>query len=67
MVKEMREFGKKVAEKRQAVLLDKKQFAVKCGMSYKHYFNIESGETRPSMQAYISICRALGLAIPLVG
>ncbi len=67
MVKEMRDFGKKVGEKRQAAQLDRKAFASKCGISYKHYFNIESGETRPSMQAYISICRALGLDIPLVG
>lgn len=65
--KELKDFGKNLAVKRMAAGVDRQGFAAKCGLSYKHYFNIENGTTRPSMLAYISICRVLGVQVPLVG
>lgn len=66
--KDMKEFGRKLGELRVASGFgDKRAFAAKCGLSYKHYFNIENGVTRPGMLAYIGIIRALGLKnVPLV-
>ncbi len=47
--------------------VDRQAFAEKCGISYKHYFNIENGVERPSLLAYISICRVLGIELPMIG
>lgn len=65
--KKLKDFGRKLAAKRMAAGADRQTFAKKCGISYKHYFNLESGEALPSLSTYISICRALELPIPLVG
>lgn len=64
--KQLKAFGRNLAEKRMALELDKRQFASKCGISYKHYFNLESGAIGPSLPAYIAICRVLGIQVPLV-
>ncbi len=63
---EMCDFGQKVGVLRQELGLDKRAFAEKCGISYKHYFNIERGIALPSLPAYISICRGLKLRVPLI-
>ncbi len=65
--KDLKIFGRRLAEKRMAAGISKQDFAKKSGLSYKHYFNIESGVAYPSMPAYIGICRVLGIEIPLVG
>ncbi len=65
--KELKDFGRKLAEKRREIGADRQTFAKSCGLSYKHYFNIENGDTRPSLLAYIAICRVLKIGIPLVG
>lgn len=60
-------FGNRVAALRKKTGMDKKQFADKSGISYKHYFNIENNVTRPSLNAYIAICRAGGVnELPLL-
>lgn len=66
-VKELRDFGRKLAEKRMEAQITRQAFAKKCGISYKHYFNIENGVQLPSLPTYISICRALEIKIPMVG
>jgi DNA-binding XRE family transcriptional regulator len=66
-LKSLRDFGRKLAEKRMEAGVERQKFAEKCGISYKHYFNIENGVERPSLLTYISICRALGINLPMVG
>jgi len=65
--RELKSFGRKLTEKRRAAGETRQSFAAKCGLSYKHYFNLESGSARPSLPAYISICKALGVTMPLIG
>lgn len=67
LAKELKSFGRRLAEKRREKGKTKPEFAKECGLSYKHYFNIECGDARPSLLTYIAICRALGVSIPLVG
>ncbi len=63
--------GKMGAEVRRLRLekkLTHQELAAKSGISYKHMFNIESGEALPSMTVYIALCRALGVErVPLMG
>ncbi len=66
-VKELKNFGRNLAEKRMSAQITRQAFAKKCGISYKHYFNIENGVQLPSLPTYISICRALEIKIPMVG
>lgn len=65
--KELKDFGRRLAERRMESGVDRQAFAEKCGISYKHYFNIENGVERPSLLAYISICRVLGIELPMIG
>ncbi len=64
--KDLKNFGRKLAEKRMAARVTKQVLAERCGLSYKHYFNIENGTERPSLLTYIAICRVLGIPLPLI-
>ncbi len=64
---ELKVIGNNIQKQRIAMGLDRIDFADKCGISYKHYFNIENGITQPSITVYIGICRACGFEkIPLI-
>lgn len=68
LAKNLGGFGRKVAELRGRTGLDRRDFAKLCGISYKHYFNIENGANLPGLRGYIAICLAGGVKeIPLVG
>lgn len=65
---QMISFGSAVRKRREHLAIPRATFASAVGLSYKHIFNIESGEAWPSFLPYIAICRALGVKrIPLVG
>ena len=65
---DFKNFSAAVRQLRMRQKLTPHQVATACNISYKHYFNIEQGESRPSIEVYFSICRALGIVkIPLVG
>ena len=43
------------------------ELAAKVDCSYKHLFNVEQGETRPSIEIYVSLVRVLKAGkLPLV-
>jgi len=66
--RDFKNFSAECRRLRVAQKLSHRELAEKCRISYKHYFNIEQGESRPSIEVYFSICRALGVTkIPLVG
>ncbi len=65
--KDLKELSAGLKLKREEAKLDKYELAKKVGISYKHYYNIENAEYWPSMPTYIAICRALGVAVPMVG
>lgn len=61
-------FGKRVAALRAATGMDRREFAKKCNISYKHFFNIENGQAIPGLRGYVAICLAGGVKdIPLIG
>lgn len=64
---DLTKLGTKIRELRKAAGMDVKQLAARIGCSYKHMFNIEQGETRPSIEIYVSLVRVLKAGkVPLV-
>ncbi len=64
--KPLKGFSVQIKAKRLALGLSTFQASQKAGISWKHYYNLESGETGPSLTSYISICRALGCELPMI-
>lgn len=64
---DLSKLGLRVRELRKGAKLTVNELAGKVGCSYKHMFNLEQGETRPSIELYVSLVRALDAGkVPLV-
>lgn len=64
---DLSKLGGRVRDLRKAAGWSVEELAAKIGCSYKHLFNVEQGETRPSIQIYVSLVRVLGAGkLPLV-
>jgi transcriptional regulator with XRE-family HTH domain len=60
-------FSAELRRLRTAGGFTKQALAAKAGLSYKHYFNLENAVSRPSIEVYAALCRALGIKkIPLL-
>ncbi len=66
--KNLETFCERVVELRKSTGMMPVDFARKCKISSKHYWNIEKGKSLPSLRGYIAICLAGGVKeIPLIG
>ncbi len=64
---DLSKLGKAVREMRVAAGWKVEELAAKVDCSYKHLFNVEQGETRPSIEIYVSLVRVLKAGkLPLV-
>lgn len=64
---DLSKLGGRVRELRKSAGWSVEELAAKIGCSYKHLFNVEQGETRPSIEIYVSLVRVLKAgALPLV-
>lgn len=63
----MSKLGKAVRALRLAAGMTVDDLAPKIGCSYKHLFNIEQGESKPSIEIYVTLVRVLKAGkLPLV-
>lgn len=64
---DLSKLGDSVREARVAAKLTVKELAGLAGCSDKHLFNVENGETRPSIELYVALVRELKAGkLPLV-